>query len=281
MGSEMCIRDRVLRDQEDADGDEVEAQVYDIYLNYTIPAKARLPQITLSFEGAYLEGFTDRVIHENAQEGIDLEGIGAVARVDLGYKDLGLNLRLEAGYASGDANFYDDKNFSFTFDPDYNVGLVLFDEVIAGISAVAPETIADPSRIYLPQKGIDILPTDGSLTNVIYQMVGFSYSPAPLKGLGVKGAVIYAQADQYFSDPYQTYKAGGVAHNFLGAKCDSRELGWELDFGLSYTFHLPNQLSLKLGGEYGRFFPAGAFKDQEGERMDPVEKIRALFSLNW
>jgi hypothetical protein len=270
-----------MRDQEDDDEDDVEANAYDIYFNWKSRPKGSRPIVSVAFEGAMVEGWTDRVIHENAPEELDLEGIGAVFRAGLFYPDHGVRLGLEGGYASGDANSYDDTNYAFSFDPNYHVGIVLFNEVIASLSAVQPEPLGDPDRVKVPQKGIDQLPTDGSVTNALYQSVFASYIPTDGKGLTLKGGVLHAEAAEDFMDPYLTFREGGVPTNFQGRECKSRELGWEIDTEVGYQYVVGSRLKLSAGVQYGYFLPGEAFEDEQGDRGDPIDKIQARVTIGW
>jgi hypothetical protein len=268
-----------IRDQEDDDGDDLEATAFDLYLNWKSRPKKDRPIVSVAFEGAMVRGWTNRVIHENAPRELDLESLGWVLRTGLFYH--GFRLDLEGGYASGDANPYDDTSYAFSFDPDYNVGIVLFDEVIASLSAVQPEPLADPYRVKTPQKGIDQLPTNGAVTNAFYQSAFVSYRPKAEKGLGLKGGVLHAAAREDFMDPYQTFRAGGFPTNFKGAECKSKELGWELDSELNYQYKLGSGVKLSAALQYGHFMPGKAFMDKGGNRGKPIKKLQGRVTIGW
>lgn len=284
-----------LRDQEDDDGDEVKATAYDIYLNWKSGAEEEGgPILSVAFEGAMVRGWTTRVIHENAPKELDLKSFGLALRTGISLG--GIRLGLEGGYASGDANTYDDTNYAFSFDPDYNVGIVLFDEVIGALSAVQPEPLADPDKTEVPQKGIDQLPTDGAVSNAIYQSVFVSYRPPEDEGgLGLKLGLLHASAAEDFMDPYLTFEAGGVPTNFKGVECESKELGWEFDSELSYQYVLGSGveladsqvklmgsgIKLRFGLQYGHFMPGKAFMDRGGSRGKPIKKLQGRITIEW
>ncbi|UCD85703.1 MAG: hypothetical protein JSU92_05790 [Deltaproteobacteria bacterium] len=281
-----------LRDQEDDDGDEVKATAYDIYLSWKSGSDEEGGLVlSAAFEGAMIRGWTDRVLYlgaiENAPRELDLESFGMALRTGVSLS--GLRLGLEGGYASGDANTYDDTNYAFSFDPDYNVGVVLFDEVIASLSAAQPDSIADPELVYIPQKGIDQLPTDGSVTNAFYQSVFVSYRPPEKEGgLGLKLGLLHAWAAEDFMDPFQTAaNAGGVPTNFKGAECGNKELGWEFDTEMSYQHKLSSVellgsvLMLRGGLQYGHFMPGNAFADEQGNQGKSIRKLQGRITIEW
>jgi hypothetical protein len=55
----------------------------------------------------------------------------------------GAGIRLEGGAASGDGNRFDDRVTDFRFHPDYNVGLILFDELLATVTAAQAFNVVD------------------------------------------------------------------------------------------------------------------------------------------
>jgi hypothetical protein len=271
------------RDQEDDDGDELTATLYDFYIKLKHRMNDSGPVASVAFEGVYITGVTDRVIIETSPKELDVEGVGGVLRTGLLYPDSGFRLGLEMGYASGDANSYDDTNYALKFDPNFKAGIILFQEVMASLSAVAPEALADPNRVNQPQKGIDQLPTDGAVTNVFYQNLIIAKEPpeGENKGWTVKGGVLHAAAVEDFMDPYQTYKAGGVPTNFHGVECVSKELGWEFDGELSYKYTIGDRVYLDAGAQYGYFLPGNAFEDRRGHNGDPIQKLQTRVSVGW
>ncbi|HUT54485.1 MAG TPA: hypothetical protein VM658_13935 [bacterium] len=271
-----------LRNQEDDDGDKVKATAYDLYFNWKSRAEDNGPQLSLGFEGIILKGWTDRVILETSPKQLDLDAIGGVVRTGLTFPDSGFRLGFEAGYASGDANSYDQTNYALSFDPDYNVGIVLFQEVMSTLTAYQPEPLADPMKVNVPQKGIDQLPGDGAVTNAVYQNLIIAYSPpdGPAKGLTLKEGILHAAAAEDFMDPYQTFKNGGVPTNYKGAPA-GKDLGWELDTAVSYQYEIGSRLKLTLGLEHGYFMPGDAFNNRHGDPGEPIQKLQGRATASW
>ncbi len=105
------------------------------------PAMARDdPDFFPLFVGNYVlggGGFVSRLTTEVREKR------GLCYSVSAGYATESVEALLDAGYASGDGNPFDDEVTSFTFDPDFNVGLVMFEEYLAGLTAALNERTAN------------------------------------------------------------------------------------------------------------------------------------------
>ncbi len=134
------------RNQEDDDGDTLEAYVVDFYGDFKIDLGSPAYQLLVAFESVYMMAHTDRVTNYEAPDGIDVKAFGAVGRLGMDFTELGIVPMFEVGYASGDKNSYDETNYAFSFDPDYNVGMILFDEVMEAVSARGASLVYDPER---------------------------------------------------------------------------------------------------------------------------------------
>lgn len=135
-------------------------------------------------------------------------------------------LYLELDFASGD----DDPSASsrstrFTFSPDTNVGLLLFDRVLAFSSArSAAAALIDPERPPTP------ITTDGAFTNALAVFPQFDLRIVP--GFSSRSGVLLAWAPSAVVDPWRSgYSAaraeqrnfhGGRPDNFYGVELDQR-----------------------------------------------------------
>ena len=90
--------------------------------------------------------------------------------------------QVEVGYASGDANPFDDQANGFTMNRDYKVGLVLFDEVMLFQTQNAARRLSDPALLGAPPPGLDLLPTEGAITNALYLKPTLRWKPGFLGG---------------------------------------------------------------------------------------------------
>ncbi len=248
----------VQRRQRDSDGDQLTASVGDVFFRYRksfrlrgAPRSADAGAVELSGEGAFVTGETDRIIAHNAREGLNVRAAGWVLRGDL---EVGpARLRLETGYASGDDNPEDGESRRFGFDPDYQVGLILFDEVMARRSVRTTERIADPARANRAPKGIDSFVTDGRMTGATYLYPTLRVRPRPW--LEASGGVLLAWSSAANLDPFTTFQAGGAPRDGFDRGAPGRYLGAEALGGIKLRTDEWLGLPFGVGMQAGVFVP--------------------------
>ncbi len=248
----------VRRQQEDLDGDELSASVGDVFFRYRksfrlldVPPPAGAGAIELSGEGVLVKGDTTRVITHNAREGLDVLALGWVLRGDI---ELGAaRLRLETGYASGDDNPEDAESRRFGFDPDYQVGLIMFDEVMARRSVRTVQRIANPERSNRPPKGSDSLITDGRLTGATYFYPTMRVKLRPW--LEASAGMVLAWTSATDLDPYTTFQAGGAPRDGFDRPASGRFIGTEALGGLKLGTDEWLSLPFVVGMQAGVFVP--------------------------
>ena len=204
--------------------------------------------------------------------------------------DVGINtdqykFNLQIGNASGDvfANPVNgaDKSFTaFSFHPDYNVGMLMFEYALDEFMRDYAEHMkTEVIPILLQQGRIDqdtaneldaevaLLPTDGSVTNAYYLNPVFTYKLFDEK-LKINVGYLYAKANSpRVIGPEKLWK-----------------YGHELDLGIKYAY----TSNLLFGLEGGVLFPGDYFKVQDifgneysPETMYGVEaKMTVLFGKN-
>jgi hypothetical protein len=191
-----------------------------------------------------------------------------------------IEAEVEAGYASGDSNPFDDVNTQFQFNRDYKVGLVLFDEVILFQTQNSARRLADPNLFARPLAGIEQLPSQGAVTNAIYLKPTVRWRPSLLGGrLRLTGSVLFARAAEPYIDPYSTYLASAPV-NVFGAPA-GRDYGVEIDAGASWRVRLGGTVAYELGVQAGRLFPGNAFQFGDGSRLSPVNAARFRATLEF
>ncbi len=287
-----------FRTQKDNDGDTLEALVLNLNgkNEYALTTREgagalagqQVPDLALSldYETVWLQGHTDRFQQIGTEEGLDLSSFGAVGRLNFAIHSLGLEAEVEVGYASGDKNAHDDTSHAFFFDPDYNVGLIFFDEMLPRISARAAELSSDPANVAVPAKGLDLIPSQERATNVLYYFpqLRWTWSPATHHVEDIKvllgGLLMTSPAE--FAHSYYTFRNGGSAANHLGRSVDSNYLGTELLAGVRATvLAWPEHLGLTIHLDQSYFLPGKALADPEGNLPDAVWKILAAAALHW
>jgi len=254
----------------------LEGTGYDIFFS----AKPRLGEnvfIEAGFEGVILTGRTTMLLNYNNRNGVKVKSGGAVARVGFDFKDYGIRPLFETGVASGDGNLNDGTLYAYKFDPNYNVGIVLFDEVLNAVTASSAERAGDPEKLGSPPPGVKLLPSNGSITNAVYFMPTISYTG--INNIKIDAGVLVANALEDITDPYLTFKNGGTPRTFLDISPRSKQLGSEVDLGISYTYKLKDLFKIITGIQYGQLFPGRFFTTADGSLIDPVYKLQGRITI--
>jgi hypothetical protein len=258
----------------------------DLFTRHKFLLDDKNTSLTLAAEGALMVGRTDAALLERAPDGMDVLNWGAAIRATLDYPTWHLVPSFELGLASGDRDAGDANARHFTFDPDYQVGMILFSEVLGRSTAwaVSQARAADPSLQAVTPRGYWLAATNGAITNALYLYPKIVWSP--LKGLDLKAAFLWAQAMVPIADPYNSAvgltdgsAAGGTPRSFRNGPA-GKGIGWEIDVGASYkTPAFWQTLAFRLGLQFGYARPGDAFEDARGVGLDPVWKIRAMADL--
>ena len=162
---------------------------------------------------------------------------GYVGRV--GYVQHDWSAVLETGYASGDENVADSSFTGRPLSPDFNVGLIIYDQVLANASANSWG--ASASALW----------SQGSVYNSRYLHPVLRYSPIPNWELIAgyvhvwpdrpDGAIIQcAEGDTIRGKPLDCAQYGATA----------KDIGWELDLALKARIH--NHILFSLEGGFAK-----------------------------
>ncbi len=260
--------------------DRLWASVLDVTGKFNAPIPGTRSHVFGEMEAAVVAGETTflRTVYEaNVQHGREREperirSFGAAAKVgvvhvaDPGPKQFGrIVAQIEWGFASGDANPFDGVNKRFVFDPNHNVGLVLFDQVLHWKTARSATLLGDPALVRRPAPGIDFLPSNGGIFGTTYINPTFIVRPSPWVDL--KSGVVIAQATADVVDPYRTAVQGSFM-NYDGGDDRNHDLGIEMDIGADARLPVSKSLVLEAGIEGGIFFPGHAFDGRSGRRLE-------------
>ena len=272
---------RFQRDRDDADfplEDPSTLQVLtsDVYAKLPLWTQNNRVKLSLETEAAFIYGQTNRpYLDETFEDGATIQAFGAVARLNYAPTE-SLNLKFEGGYASGDQDARDDVYRVFTFHSDYQIGMVLFDQVMPMLTARSVDRIHDPELIQQAPASTRFLVNQGALRNAryLYPVIGYR----PIEGLELKLAYLMAFSAAGAIDPFQSGINGGYNLGFDGKPTMSKNLGQELCLGVRYTVNASNGLKTTLIAEGGVLAPGAALSSVIN---DNVSLARAGFSLSW
>lgn len=159
----------------------------------------------------------------------DVDIWGYVARA--GYQNETLTAYFEHGYASGDDKAADADFTGRAMNPDYNVGLILYEEVLA---RVTQETWSEEARGLWSSGGV-------YNSRYIYPTVKFR----PLPNWEIVGAYLVAWPDK--PDGSRIFCSEDDGIECAQYKATKDILGWEVDLAVKHKFHDHVNLSVEAG----------------------------------
>lgn len=224
------------------------------------------------FEGAFITGTTDfagtpsQPLQQLRQAALALRGGADLGRYGFAFDGL---------LASGDSNLDDDQQTAFRANPNYELGMVLFHQVLAAQSARASFTAGDPRLVGVPAPGVERLPTRGAISNTV--TVFPRAFVRPMQGVEVYGGPLFAWTVTPPVDPFNTNLAGGSLRNALGGD-PGKYYGTELDLGARGRF-LVGAVKVQVGVEGGVLVPGGALDRADGTPLPLVVGARTMLGL--
>jgi len=180
-------------------------------------------------EGALIVGMTDRAPTYARPDGVGLVSGGAAGVLTVHDPAEQLQIHLRAGVASGDPEPDDGVSRDFTFDRDFDVGMVLFDQLMGGVEGATHALLTDPTRSP-PPDGVDAVVTEGAFRRALFAQPVVQVTPWPW--LDVRLGVLMASGSVDVAQPYYSFRAGGVPHNHANMEPQGRYLGTELDWAV-------------------------------------------------
>lgn len=261
----------VRRYLESEGGDTLDVWAVDLFVrtSHDLPRRMRL---TVALEAALIVGKTTLTSTTTFPEN-DVFQLGAAlqANLEVGRR---FGVALDLLYASGDSNFDDAQQNAFKPDPNYELGLLLYRNVMAGLTGRAFYTASDPHLSGYPTKGLERYPTHGSASNTV------AFFPRAwvrlLAGLELYGGPLLAFTAAPLADPLNTKAAGGDPRNALDGD-PGRYLGTELDVGARLRT-LFGGTQLTTGLEAGLLFPGDALSKSDGSGMGPIFGSRLILA---
>ena len=198
----------------------------------------------------------------------DVAQFGAAATAGFEMDDAGA--WVDFVYATGDQNPFDADQNAFYANKSFDLGLLMFEELVAYQTGRSVHTASDPNYIGIPPEDVEQLASRGRITNAIVVSPRASYRP--IKWLETYGRPIFAWTSVPWTDPFNTNINGGAQRNALNAD-PGRYYGTEVDLGVR-AYHANSAFDLMGGLEGGVVFPGSAFARPDGNNMDPVYGAR-------
>jgi hypothetical protein len=251
----------------------------DAYLRALLTPVGKGSRLLLEAEGAFVAGRTTRPYGDETRDGSAVRTFGAVARLRYDHDAAHLTAKLEGGLASGDDDLRDGVSRSFSFHSDFQVGMMLFDQLLPLVTARSVDQASDPALVAQPSVGLRHTVNQGTVTNAGYLFPVLRWNP--IGGLDLRAGWVAAWSAGRFLDVYQTGLHGGYATTPGGAQPGRRFLGHELDLSARYRIPLPKALTLDVGAEGALFLPGAAFDGLAGGPLPTQGLGRGRVTLAW
>jgi hypothetical protein len=187
-------------------------------------------RLDLAAEAVGLLGRTNRAVTYEGRDGLAVLQGGAAAETRL-HHELG-DLRLNAGWTSGDGLPDDAGAHEFLADRDYNVGLVLFDEVLGAIDAQTHHLLSDPKYAGQAPDGVELVATEGAINGAAWVQPALAVRPHPRVEL--RTGAVFAWSTAPIAQPFYSFRAGGIPTNHLDQPTSGSTLGTELDWAVAF-----------------------------------------------
>lgn len=267
------------RNQVDRDDSTLKVTALDIFAERNWRNPGRTWAYRAAAEGIYLFGETTRADAPRAEGPIEVAAFGAAAHLEARHICTGIGVQLRSGFASGDANPRTPSLHRFRFDPNYRVGLLLFDHHIPAWTRHSVDGAEDELRLRDTPRGIDNLVESGSVTNALYVHPILQWDAT--EDLSFATGLLAAFSHRPYRDLLATFQAGGEAVGVNGAENPSNHLGLEAQFGVRYSSHLWDRLRIDYQGEGAFLLPGAAFDDPIGQADQPTGLLRAFVTASW
>ena len=203
--------------------------VVDAFTDLHLPLSSSL-NLHLAAEGAGITGKTNRSTTYNARDRVHVLSAGAVGVAMLGMRDDTVMVGLSSGFATGDGDPSDDTMADFTFDRNFDVGMVLFDEVMGGIDAAHYNLVTNPAFAGRPPDGVEASVHEGAFRRATYVQPRVELSPMPW--MRARLGMLFAWSTAPVSHGFYTHRNGGVPVNHLKQPTSGHALGSEFDWSL-------------------------------------------------
>ena len=220
----------VYRGQKEMDEDrETRAFALDGFGQLPVALSASGWGLIAATEAVLIMGETDRATTYSSPDEVGVVSGGAAGVVTVQSPKQRFRFHLRGGIASGDPEPDDSISRDFTFDRDYDVGMVLFDQLMGGVEGATHALLTDPTRSP-PPDGVDALITEGAFRRAVFAQPVVQVTP--LDWLDLRVGLLLAGTSVDNAHPYYSFRAGGVPRNHTDTAPEGRHLGTEFDWAV-------------------------------------------------
>lgn len=232
-------------------------------------------RLTAAFEAAGILGRTSRSTTYSARDMQGVASLGATGEISLTDASDHLEGSLRAAYATGDADPDDEVSHDFSADRDFGAGMVLFDELQGGVEAASYNLVNDPRYAGQGPDGSDAIVTEGTFRRAVFIQPIARYRQGPLD---LSGGVMFAFATAPFSQPFYSYRNGGVPYNQHNQPIEGVGLGTEFDWRAAIGMPSDSPVRAQLEIEGGHLVLGPSLK---GDGPGLLHLVTATGRVQW
>ena len=153
---------------------------------------------------------------------------------------------------------------------------------MAAFTAASAQRVANPEIVNRPPSGVELLATNGAVTNSMYYNLNLVWKP--VQELSFKFGYLDVWLIAPLSDLYLSTVKGGVPVNAYGREYPGKHFGREYDFAIESELYIVRGLKLRAGIQGGIFTGGSALKSPDGAKTgfpSQVYKVECRLSLIW
>ncbi len=256
----------ILRSQRDDDGDEIDLVEWNAFARWDVAEPGDSgSRLSIAAESVLQVG------QQRTERTLDVRTFMFAAQ--LARSTARTRAVLEVGYASGDGAQSDRYSRRATFDPDHQVGLLLFPELYAWSSARGARNL---ELAGLPYDAREV--SHGAVSGAAYLFPHVTI--AAYDWLEARFGAVWAIASSDVVDAYAT-QARGSRRSFRGGNPGNRDLGLELDALVETKVPLNELARLRMGVEGAIAFPGRAFDDATALGVSTIGTVRARLGVDF
>ena len=259
----------VYRHQDELDEDRgTRAGAVDLFGQFPLALTSSGWGLVAAAEGALIAGTTDRATTYASPEQVSVLSGGAAGVVTVHSPAKRFQVHLRSGFATGDPETDDGTSRDFTFDRDFDVGMVLFDQLLGGIEGGTYDLLTDPTSSP-PPDGVEAIATEGAFRRAVFVQPVLQGSPRPW--LDLRLGLLLAGGSVYYAHPYYSFRAGGTPRNHLDEPTGGRHLGTEIDWAIRVGGSIKPKIDgsplLHVIVQGGHLAPGSALQGEESEAI--------------